>query len=218
MEANSKWSRIERWVASTVLAPMPDYISDLAKWQEAPVPDDSDQGNRVVWLHAANHCRYEWNVFNKSGEPSARLKSESSESRSARPAFVPSAGRFRGASAFAAVDGGWLVGFNQGEFGAALYWFSVDGEHSYQISEHQVVAFVTLSDGIYAIEGLAHLGLYSNSSSLSPDAQKLYIGMRQFVAEFDLRLKKLRMLVPSAEFLNKLSDVDAEQIRKHYGG
>jgi hypothetical protein len=146
-----------------MLAAKPHYNSDLAKWQEVPVPADSDQGNRVVWLHAANHCLYEWKVFNKSGEPSARLKTESGESNSIRPGFVPSAGNFRGASAFATIADGWLVGFNHGEFGAALYWFSLDGERSYQISDHQVVDFVALSDGIHAIEGLAHMGLSSGS-------------------------------------------------------
>jgi hypothetical protein len=56
------------------------------------------------------------------------------------------------------VDDGWLVGFNHGEFGAALYWFNHDGKHHYKISNHQVVAFFSLPDGIYAIEGLAHMG------------------------------------------------------------
>jgi hypothetical protein len=47
-------------------------------------------------------------------------------------------------------------------------------------------------------------GLYPTSSVLSRDEKKLYIGMRQFVGEFDLKEKKLRLLVSSDKFLNKL--------------
>lgn len=58
---------------------------------------------------------------------------------------------------------------------------------------------------------------YPNSSVLSQDEQKLFIGMRQFVGEFDLNTKKLRLLVPSKEFLNKLPKDDEDRIRKTYG-
>ena len=61
-------------------------------------------------------------------------------------------------SAFARVDDGWLIGFNHGEFGAALYWFSLDGNRNYKISDHQVVDFISTPDGFLAVEGLAHLG------------------------------------------------------------
>ena len=53
---------------------------------------------------------------------------------------------------------------------------------------------------------------------LSSDEQKLYIGMRQFVGEFDLSTKKLRLLIPSDAFLNKLPKEDEQRIRKQYGG
>src|SRR5262249_33153839 len=155
-------------------------------------------------------------------------------------------------------------GFNKGEFGGALYWFSRDGKQNYKVSEHQVVDFFSLTNGLHAIEGLNHLstsrgsliriarpqpqahwqasvvaelpfapcavsmrrngsmlitlsdslvsvsrdyrintiveealwgGLYPNSSILSRDEKKLYIGMRQFVGELDLSTRKLRLLV-----------------------
>lgn len=47
-------------------------------------------------------------------------------------------------------------------------------------------------------------GFYPSSSLLMPDEQKLYIGMRQFVGAFNLTTNKLRFLIPSNEFLNKL--------------
>ena len=42
--------------------------------------------------------------------------------------------------------------------------------------------------------------------------------MRQFVGEFDLTTKKLRPLISSNQFLNKLFQEDEERIRKQYGG
>jgi hypothetical protein len=155
------------------------------------------------------------------------------------------------------------------------------------LETHQIVDFFSLADGIYAIEGLAHLGgsrgsvlritrpkegapwqaqsvvalpsapyavavkrdgaavitlpyslvsvgpdlkaetlfpnapwgeLYPTSSVLAQDEQKLYVGMRQFVGEFDLKTKTLRFLIPSDQFLNKLSKAEEARIRQHFGG
>ena len=60
--------------------------------------------------------------------------------------------------------------------------------------------------------------LYPSCSVLALDEQKLYIGMRQFVGEFDLKAKALRFLVPSDHFLNKLSKYQEAQIRQQFGG
>jgi len=43
-------------------------------------------------------------------------------------------------------------------------------------------------------------GLYPGSSALTGDDEKLYIGMRQFVGEFDLKTKKMRFLIPSKDW------------------
>lgn len=264
----------------------PVYVHDVAKWQEVALPPASDRGARAVWEYAANSSPYEWRVFLGDGRPRARLSGETPDRRPGRPSFVPRAGKFRGASAFVPIDDGWLVGFNEGEFGAALYWFSRDGTANYKISDHQVVEFFSLSDGFHAIEGLAHLGLsagsviritrpdpgarwqaasaaklpaapyavvvrkngtalivlsdslvsveadrkvrtllsvpwdglFPRSVVLSRNEQKLYVGMRQFVGELDLTTKKLRFLVPSAKFLNKLPQDDEDRIRGAYGG
>jgi len=60
-------------------------------------------------------------------------------------------------------------------------------------------------------------GLYPNSSVLSENEEKLYIGMRQFVGEFNPTTKKFRFLIPSRQFLHKLPKEEAERIRKQYG-
>ena len=61
-------------------------------------------------------------------------------------------------------------------------------------------------------------GLYPNSSALTQDETRLYIGMRQFVGEFDIKTKRLRLLIPSKVFLNTLPKQDEERIRRQYGG
>ena len=61
------------------------------------------------------------------------------------------------------VEDGYLVGFNRGEWGGELYWFSKNGKKKYEISGHQIVQFIERDNKIYAIEGLAHLGLTGGS-------------------------------------------------------
>jgi len=273
--------------ASSAVCAEPKYSNDLSEWKVTEPPPESRKGDRAAWFYAANYSKLEWQVFTQGGKPSASLGDDGVSKPSVRPTFTPKAGGFSGGSAFAQVDDGWIVGFNQGEFGAALYWFSFDGKRSYKISDHQVVDFFSLSEGIYAIEGLAHLsmsegsviritrsktgapweavsvvklpyapysvsvsrvgtmlitlsdslvsvgpdrkvhtllpnapwsGFYPTSSILAPDEKRLYIGMRQFVGEFDLSTNKLRFLIPSEDFLNKLPKEDEELTRKQHDG
>jgi hypothetical protein len=259
---------------SSVDSPKPPRKPEgLAAWLPADLPPESDPKGRNAFFRAANkQTDHRWCVFLKDGVPDAEMRAETPVTRPEEMRFVPTAGRFSGGHAFARVEDGWLVGFNEGEFGAALYWFDPSGERSTKISEHQVEAFFSLADGLYAIEGLAHLSLsegsiirvtrsaadtpwraepvvrlpaaphaislrsdgtmlvalsrslvslgknyelevllqdlpwwslYPTSSVLSADERKLYIGMRQFVAEVDLESRRLRYLVPSPEFLNE---------------
>jgi hypothetical protein len=56
----------------------------------------------------------------------------------------------------ARVPDGWLIGYNAGEFGAALWWFSPDGGDRYRISDDHVVGFIPAPSGPLAITGIAH--------------------------------------------------------------
>jgi hypothetical protein len=263
------------------------YPREVVQWKEVSIPPETDIGARMAWSYAANYSRHEWRVFSENNKIVAQLGGGKHRDQRERPAFSTTIDQFRGASLFSRVDDGWLVAFNHGEFGAALYWFSNDGQGHYKISDHQVVEFFALPNGLHAIEGLAHMsfskgsivriarsepgarwqaltvtelpfapyaismgrenkmfvtlsdalvsvgydrrvetllgnaawsGLYPNSSVFSSDEQKLYIGMRQFVAEFDIPTKKLRFLIPSDHFLNRLPQKDEQRIRKLYGG
>jgi hypothetical protein len=270
--------------ASAPYAAAPEYSQDILRWQEIHIPPDGNNSDRAAWESSANYAAISWRVYLESGKPRAKLIEDSNDDSSDQAPFDAKADEFRGASRFKQVDDGWLVGFNHGEFGAALYWFDPSGKHYYKISNHQVVAFFNLPDGIYAIEGLAHMGiscgsviqvtrpmtggrwqavrvvrlpfapqsisvrrdgvmlivltaslvsvdkdhqvrtliaeapwetLYPASSILSPE-DRLYIGMRQFVGEVDLKTNNLRMLLPSTTFLNKLPADQEGVVRRQY--
>jgi hypothetical protein len=267
----------------------PTYSHDPSTWHEEVRPPRTNRVARSLWQYAANYSKINWRVSAEGGQVCARLSKGKGQQAGPRPEFDPKAGQFRGPSAFARVEDGWLIGFNHGEFGAALYWFSRDGSRNYKISDHQVVDFVPTPDGTFAVEGLAHLGtsrgsliriarangderwkanslaklpfapyavsrrrdgillitlsdslvavtpgdkvqvetllagadwggFYPNSSALTSDGRKLYIGMRQFLGEFDLETKTLRFLIPDNQFLNRLSKEEEEQIRIQEGG
>lgn len=277
-------------LALSAYAAEPTYPREISQWQEVIVPPDSDKVAHAAWLFAANYSIHEWRVFTVDDQICAQLTTVKPAEQPERPKFTPKADQFVGASnstRFSRVEDGWLVGFNQGEFGGALYWFSRDGKHNYKVSDHQVVDFFSLPGGLHAIEGLAHIlyskgsvvriarsqsnarwqattitelafapyavsvsrdnsmlitlsdslarvgengttstllsdppwaGLYPNSSVLSQDEKKLYIGMREFVGEFDIPTKKLRLLIPSTQFLNKLPQEDERRIRDQVSG
>ncbi len=271
--------------AFAAFADEPDYPRDVTQWKEIAIPPVADSCEREVWYHAANDSNYEWRVFAQGDQVHAELTKRQDSTGKSRPKFIPNIPSFeaRDAVAFTEVADGWLVGYNAGEWGGALYWFSNNGETNYKISDDQIIEFFMLSGEIHGLEGLDHdgfsdgsiiritqprsgapwiattlaelpyapyaisirkdntmlitvtsalvaigsdrkvrtllhhapwerLGIYS--SALSHDENKLYWGLSQYVGEFDFKTKRLRFLVPSDQFLNKLPDEEADQIRK----
>jgi len=261
------------------------YDQDVATWKKVKRSRTPMSGSRMVWWNASNRSEHAWKVFKEGHRVKAVLTKDDKQSDQ-RPPFTPRAEELEYVRAYFNVDDGWLIGFNHGEFGAALYWFDRTGQSHYKISDHQIVAFFPVSDGVMAIEGLAHLdysygsiiriakgaqwqaekltllpeapyagtqfqdgrlllvlsgslgeyfrngiqerlkviekdgdwaGLYPNSVVLTDDETKAYIGMRQFVAEFDFTFRTLRFLIPDESFLNKLSDKEGRAIRRAYG-
>ena len=66
----------------------------------------------------------------------------------------------QGKSVHLRVEDGWLIGFDSGEWGGTTYWSSNSGESCYQIlPSFQVNNFFTRSDGIFATEGFANMGI-----------------------------------------------------------
>lgn len=61
------------------------------------------------------------------------------------------------------VDDGWIVGFDRGEFGGSLWWFSPDGKLKKKITNGNIRYFIDFSGDLYVLEGLAHLGSATGS-------------------------------------------------------
>jgi hypothetical protein len=144
-----------------------DYPADLSKWLVRRPPDDEERGR------AANHdTEHEWIVFLTGDRPSVRLRAvkrdksspypSRQESYPPMPFKVPQGTAkegLRGEWCSLEVPDGWLIGFNAGEFGGALWWFSPDGTKRYKISKDRVIGFFKTDAGILALEGIAHLSI-----------------------------------------------------------
>jgi len=55
------------------------------------------------------------------------------------------------------VADGWVVAFDDGEWGASVWWYSSSGGDRYRVSGHHLRCFVTVGDSVLAITGYAHL-------------------------------------------------------------
>lgn len=74
-----------------------------------------------------------------------------------RTAPTPDPLNARYASALVTLPTGWLVAFDLGEWGGALWWFDLQGEGT-QLYYENVRQLLHFEDTIYAATGLAHLG------------------------------------------------------------
>ena len=134
----------------------------VSTWQMVSVPKDQDSVEFRLWEHRANHSEHNWVVYRDTHRVCARLLNRHRPNDAPLP-FTASAGPFSQPRAAVKVKDGWLVGFNRGEWGGALYWFSPDGADRYKISDHQIVDFIQSGDSVLAIQGLAHLSLSEGS-------------------------------------------------------
>ena len=76
------------------------------------------------------------------------------------------------------VKDGYLVGFNRGEWGGKLYWFSKNGKKKYEIDGSifsSPVQFIKRDNIIYAITGLSHLGMSHGNIIKIEKAEKKWI-------------------------------------------
>ncbi len=163
-----------RWIMGFIFAILivPEALSadlindpaDLSKWIRKEPPKKGDGRWRT-----ANASDYQWVVMLRENRPSARLRAtkrtkdstdpERQESYPLMPFTVPhgSAKEDLAGEWFSVqVSNGWIIGFNAGEFGAGLWWFSPDGKKREKISEDQVIGFFETGAGLLALEGIAH--------------------------------------------------------------
>lgn len=256
-----------------------NFDPDVSHWIEINRPADPSSPEGGVFSYSANYSDLEWKVKEEEGKIKASLHEDATLEK---PTFTPKTNRFTGGYLFKKVEDGWLVAFNQGEFGAELWWFSKIGQTSYKISNDQVNQFISSNGNIYAIQGLAHLrsfkgslikldkqdgrwlsiiqvdfgespeaivrmrnnsfaivltnslvrvdenfnvtkvvgnsnwGTFYPNSIASNSLRFVFVGMRQYVVEVNLQTGKVRYLIPSMEFLNKLPSEQEKRIREMY--
>lgn len=131
-----------------------DYPNDITQWISVlPPKAGSDEG------YSANWSNHEWQVYLDGGavhakpyDPNGRIGEN--------PGFeIPQSKATRGRECTIKVTDGWLIGFNAGEWGGSLWWFSGTGKESYKISDDQIRGYIKKDDVLFAIEGLAHSGI-----------------------------------------------------------
>ncbi len=137
---------------------IPPLLSDIPEslqhWMVLPRPTNEIQHS------AMNYSDYAWAVSLSGGDVHATWWSEINQLKTNSVTFqVPDSSRQVGMVIPIPVHNGWLVGFNAGEFGASVWWFSKNKKQHYKISDDQVVAFVPTGTGLLVLEGLAHLGI-----------------------------------------------------------
>ena len=135
-----------------------ENLTFLKNWKSYPVPTDEDTLYQYSW--SPNN----WIVYSDKDDvrvdeilikkPEDKLPFKISQSNGN---ITNIAAPLCGLSDVEEVDDGYLTGFNRGEYGGELYWFSKDGKKRYEVSGHQIVQFIKRDDKIYAIAGLAHL-------------------------------------------------------------
>ncbi len=144
---------------------MAEIPEDLSKWLVTAPPAKCDSR----YYDAYFDSKHTWVVFNRDGRPSARLRVVKREGGSPYPEWQESyppmpfkveQGSFEDGLAgewfSTKVTDGWIIGFNKGEWGGGLWWFSPDGKKRSKISKDQVVGFLETDAGLLALEGCSH--------------------------------------------------------------
>jgi hypothetical protein len=132
----------------------------LKNWKIHEIPSNSDT------LRKYNNSVNDWSVFIRNNTLTV-IKRKQYDDQSILPFDVKPKGdeksKMSGRISLIKVEDGYLVGFNRGEWGGYLYWFSKDGSNHYLISNDQVVQFINKKGQNYAIQGLAHLTMSEGS-------------------------------------------------------
>ncbi|MBS1532344.1 MAG: hypothetical protein JSU01_18730 [Bacteroidetes bacterium] len=134
--------------------------SVVDNWHSCPVPANRDT------LYKYNSSPNDWVVSIKDGNVHAEKQSRYFTPNTLPFKIDPKLRRksfYRGKICIIHAGDGYLVGNDRGEWGGDLYWFSNDGKKYYKVSDDEVKQFVTRDNQIFAIQGLAHLGLSEGS-------------------------------------------------------
>ena len=132
-------------------------VANLADFRSVP---ESMVPEHVVRCRGQSDC--EWRVFDR-GPNMVAYHSRPDYRRDPLPVEPPTgpapvpwaAGNSR--RFVVAVDDGWIVSLNAGEFGAGIWWVARDGARYTHLSDENVVELIKNAAGVWAPTGLDHL-------------------------------------------------------------
>lgn len=114
-------------------------------------------------LRCANYANDEYAVTVRGGLTFAEKKQHEPDTGPAL-SFTPKTSGVRGRRHVLAVADGFLVGFDAGEWGGSLWWYSKDGAQSVKLADENVHGLVAMGpDLVGSIEGLSHMGTSEGS-------------------------------------------------------
>jgi hypothetical protein len=133
----------------------------LSEWFEVPLKE----ATAVLGDRESHNASFNWEVVQKGDKATARISGDFSAFEWPKKQMDLSSKNpnFKFPYRLQRVEDGWLAGYNGGEFGAELWWFSPDGSRSYKVSDHQINQFLAVNDVVLAAEGLSHLSTSEGS-------------------------------------------------------
>ncbi|KIA96235.1 hypothetical protein OC25_03930 [Pedobacter kyungheensis] len=129
----------------------------IKDWKSHAFPVDND--TLLSYNHSSDYRVYVQNnqvkaakgIYGKKNDLPFRIEAQAP--KEVREFYSP----FTGVRTTFRVDDGYLVGFNNGEFGGSLNWFSTDGKVHYLIGRFNLQQFISRDGKVYAIQGLSHM-------------------------------------------------------------
>jgi len=126
----------------------------LKNWNTYPIPEN---------IMGYNSAKNDWIVYLDKNEIRVVDDRSYTYKQNLTNKKLPFKIEQKGPSDAIKVKDGYLVGFNRGEWGGGLCWFSKNGKKKDEIFDSMfsspVVQFIERDNIIYAITGLAHLGM-----------------------------------------------------------
>jgi hypothetical protein len=151
-------------VVVTIWAALPTAAQSppSAKERDAPegwVQAPSSKVNRALWECAGYGGS--WIVGLQDGSVRIDELSERAPEKNPLPQFLKLSKEVIGSRSLFRTADGWLVGFDAGEFGGGLWWFSNEGDDNRKLLSENVHSILQTPNGVFVLVGLAHLSLNS---------------------------------------------------------
>jgi len=129
-----------------------DYERVVANWQE--IIPDKDAPLGISIKEKPPFSDLHWHVYVENGQVVAEATLDAIENHPPLPPFDPIMSDrdplYSEEWVAAPVDDGWIIAFNFGEWGAAIYWFNKDGSRQYEVLRGVVNQFLSTPEGLFA--------------------------------------------------------------------